>query len=99
MELLWWIVVIVVFAAGLIGTVLPVIPGTTIILAAAIVHRVMVGPEKSVGWSVIGLLVLLTLASYLLDFLGSYYGAKYFGATRWGMFGAVIGALVGLFFG
>ena len=99
MELLWWLITIVLFAAGLIGTVLPVFPGTTIILAAAIIHRIMLGPEKSIGWRTIVVLVLLTLATYALDFLSGYFGARYFGATKWGMFGAVLGALIGIFFG
>ena len=99
MELFWWLFVIVLFAVGLIGSVLPVLPGTTIILAAAIIHRMMLGAEKSIGWSAIAILILLTLASYALDFLGSYFGAKYFGATKWGTFGAILGALIGLFFG
>src|SRR5215212_6987820 len=99
MELLWWLVTVVLFAVGLLGTVLPFIPGTTVILAAAVIHRVMLGADKSVSWVWIGLLVLLALISYLLDFLGSYFGAKYFGATRWGTFGAILGAIVGLFFG
>jgi uncharacterized protein YqgC (DUF456 family) len=99
MELLWWLIAIVLMAAGLIGTVLPVVPGTTIILAAAVIHRVMLGPEKSIGWASLAVLVLLTLLSYALDFAGGYFGAKYFGATRWGMLGAVLGALVGIFFG
>ena len=95
----WWLFTIVLFAVGLIGTVLPILPGTTIILAAAIIHRLMLGAEKSIGWRAIAILVLLTLATYALDFLGGYFGAKYFGATKWGTFGAIIGALVGLFFG
>jgi uncharacterized protein YqgC (DUF456 family) len=99
MELFWWLFTIVLFAFGLIGTVLPVIPGTTIILAAAIIHRMMLGAEKSIGWRSIAILLLLTLATYALDFLSGYVGAKYFGATKWGMFGAVIGALVGIVFG
>jgi len=99
MELFWWLFAIVLFAVGLIGTVLPIFPGTTIILAAAVIHRIMLGAEKSIGWKPIALLVLLTLVSYAFDFLGSYFGAKYFGATRWGMLGAIIGALVGIFFG
>src|SRR5213595_372022 len=99
MELFWWVVTIVLFAVGLIGTIAPVLPSTTIILAAAVIHRLMVGAEKSVGWKTIVVLVLLTLLSYVFDFLGSYFGAKYFGATRWGAFGAIIGALIGLFFG
>jgi len=99
MELFWWFLTIVLFAVGLIGTLVPVLPGTTIILAAAIVHRMMLGPDKSVGWYTIFVLVLLTLATYALDVLAGYLGAKYFGATKWGTFGAILGALVGLFFG
>jgi uncharacterized protein YqgC (DUF456 family) len=98
-ELFWWFFTVALFAVGLIGTVLPILPGTTIILAAAIIHRVMLGPEKSIGWQTVAILVLLTLATYALDFLSGYFGAKYFGATRWGMFGAILGALVGIFFG
>jgi uncharacterized protein YqgC (DUF456 family) len=99
MELFWWLFTIVVFALGLIGAVLPIFPGTTIILAAAVIHRMMLGAEKSIGWGIIAVLILLTLASYGFDFLGSYFGAKYFGATKWGALGAIVGALVGLFFG
>jgi uncharacterized protein len=99
MDLFWWLFAIVLFAVGLIGAVVPILPGTTIILAAAIIHRLMLGAEKSIGWRTIVVLVLLTLASYVFDFLGSYFGAKYFGATKWGAFGAIVGALIGLFFG
>ncbi|MDQ6766097.1 MAG: DUF456 family protein [Verrucomicrobiota bacterium] len=98
-DLLWWFAAVVVMAVGLIGTVLPVIPGTTIILAAAVVHRFAVGPEKGMGWWGIAGLVLLALASYALDFASSYFGAKYFGASRWGVAGAVIGGIAGIFTG
>ncbi|HEX5491056.1 MAG TPA: DUF456 family protein [Candidatus Udaeobacter sp.] len=99
MELFWWLLTIVLFAVGLIGTVVPVLPGTTIILAAAVIHRIMLGPDKSIGWRTIIVLGLLTLVSYALDILAGYFGAKYFGATKWGTFGAILGALIGLFFG
>src|SRR5215469_14674484 len=95
MELFWWLFAIVLFAVGLIRTIAPILPGTTIILAAAIIHRLMLGADKSIGWKTIVVLVLLTLLSYVFDFLGSYFGAKYFGATRWGAFGAIIGAMLG----
>ena len=99
MELFWWSVTLVLMALGIIGTVLPVVPGTAVILAAAIIHRIMLGPEKSIGWASIAVLVLLTLASYAIDFVGGWLGARRFGATRWGMLGALLGALVGIFFG
>ena len=99
MELFWWFFTIALFAVGLIGTVLPVLPGTIIILAGALLHRMMLGPEKSVGSGTTTILVLLTLAAYALDFLSGYFGARYFGATKWGMLGALLGALIGIFFG
>ena len=99
MELFWWVLTIVLFAIGLIGTIAPVVPGTTIVLAAAIIHRIMLGPDKSIGWYTIVVLVLLTLVSYAVDVLAGYFGAKYFGATKWGTFGAIAGAVVGLLFG
>ncbi len=99
MDLIWWLIVVVLFAVGLIGTVLPVFPGTTIILAAAVIHRVMLGGEKSIGGRALFFLVLLTIVSYALDFLSGYLGAKRFGASKWGTFGAIMGGLVGLFFG
>jgi len=99
MELFWWFLTIALFAVGLIGTVLPVFPGTIIILAGALLHRIMLGPEKSIGWGTITILVLLTLAAYALDFLSGYFGARYFGAKKWGMLGALLGALIGIFFG
>jgi uncharacterized protein YqgC (DUF456 family) len=99
MELFWWSTVLLLMAVGLVGAILPVFPGTTLILAAAILHRIMLGPAKSIGWWSIAVLVALTLASYALDFAGSWYGARRFGATRWGVTGAVAGAIIGLFFG
>src|SRR4030095_3239724 len=99
MEVFCWIVVVILMAIGLIGVVLPIFPGTVIILGAAILHRIALGPEKSLGWWSLAILVALTLASYGVDLLGSWYGARRFGATRWGLIGAVVGAIVGLFFG
>jgi uncharacterized protein YqgC (DUF456 family) len=98
MEFLWWLFAIVLMAVGLIGTVLPAVPGAIIILAAAVIHQIMLGSEKSLGWWNIAALIVLTLISYALEFASGYFGAKRFGATKWGAFGAFIGAIAGLFF-
>ena len=99
MELFWWGLTLVLMAIGLIGTVLPALPGTVIIFAAAVMHRFMLGPEKGLGWRSVLLLLFLAIASYGIDFLGGWFGARRFGATRWGTFGALAGAVIGLFFG
>ncbi len=99
MDAIWWFIAIVLMAVGLIGTVLPVIPGPIIILGAAILHRIMVGPTEGAAWWSIGILLLLVLVSYAIEAASSYLGAKRFGATRWGVLGAMIGVVVGIFTG
>ena len=99
MTTLWWTVTILLMMIGLAGTILPLVPGTTIILAAAILHHLMLGEGESVGWWTLSGLIALTVLSYVLDFVSGALGAKWFGATRWGALGGIIGAVVGLFFG
>ena len=90
---------LVLMAIGIVGTVLPILPGTTVIFAAAMLHRLMLGPEKGVGWVSIFVLFTLTLASLAIDFGSGWFGTRRFGATRWGSLGAFAGAMVGIFFG
>jgi uncharacterized protein YqgC (DUF456 family) len=98
-DTLWWFAAVVVMAIGLLGTILPIVPGTTIILIAAIVHRIMTGAENGLGWFAIAMLVVLTALSYLLDFFAGLIGARRFGATKWGVIGAIIGGIAGIFTG
>src|SRR5256884_2747803 len=99
MEAFWWLFAIVLMALGLIGTVIPIVPGTTIILAVAVVHRVALGADRSLGMSALIAMLALTLLTYAIDAAAGYLGAKRFGATKWGLIGGATGALIGLFFG
>ena len=98
MELLFWLIAVVLMAIGLIGTVVPVLPGTTIILGAAVIHRVALGAGRSLGITALVGLLALTLVSYALDAGAGYLGAKRFGASKWGVAGGIIGGIIGLFF-
>jgi hypothetical protein len=99
MDWLWWLITFALMLTGLAGTLLPVLPGTTLIMAGALVHRLAFGPERGVGWGcLLGMLALLVL-SLAVDLLGGMIGAKWSGASRWGAIGAVVGATVGIFFG
>ena len=99
MTTLWWTLTLLLMLVGLVGTVVPLLPGTTVILAAAIGHHLLLGEEHSVGWWTIAGLALLTALSFVVDFFSGAMGAKYFGASRWGAIGGILGAVVGLFFG
>jgi uncharacterized protein len=89
---------LLVMLAGLIGNVIPVVPGTPLVLVGAVAHRLYFG-AVSANTTVMVVLVLLTLLALLLDLLAGMLGAKRFGATWRGALGAVIGGVIGLFFG
>ncbi len=96
MEALVWFLVIVLLIVGLAGTFIPVIPGAPIILAAAVIHKIFL-PEFLSGWTLAGMAVLAAGAT-VLDMAATIGGAKWYGATSWGILGSGIGAIVGLFF-
>ncbi len=98
-EPLWWTLTLVLMLVGFVGTVVPLLPGTTIILAAAVMHHFALGAERSVGWWTLSGLLVLTIVSHVLDFVSGAMGAKKFGASRWGAIGGIVGAIVGIFFG
>ena len=89
---------ILLVVAGLLGTVLPVLPASLLIFAGAVLHHFTLPPERAVGWWTLGILAILTVLAHVVDFVAASVGAKRFGASRWGAVGAFIGALVGLFF-
>jgi len=89
---------LVMMGVGLIGSVLPGVPGTPLILVAAVLHRLYFGAD-SVGNLVLGMLVGLTLVAMLLDYVASLVGARRLGATWRGVLGAMLGGVFGLTIG
>jgi len=94
-----WIITACLLLAGLVGCIIPILPGHLILLFAAIGHRLMLGREGSgmEWWSFVILTVLMTL-SQILEFAAGAAGTKWFGGTKWGAWGALLGGLVGMFF-
>jgi hypothetical protein len=92
------VVVGLLFLAGLVGSVVPWMPGPLFIVAGALVWAVATD-FATIGVGRLLLLAALAVAAFLLDFVVGALGARRYGASRWGVVGAVVGALVGLFFG
>ena len=97
------VVTLVAMFVGLVGSVLPALPGVTLIFISALVYAYFTGFEVVGGWTIalIGLFAALALVA---DFIGTSYGARRFGASNWGTAGGAIGGIVGalaglLFFG
>lgn len=83
---------------GLIGVVMPALPGHMLILAGLIVGAWANGFTRVSVWTLV-VLGIIALASYGVDFVAVALGAKHLGASPPAMTGAAIGTLAGLFFG
>jgi len=88
---------LVIMLVGFAGNVIPALPGTPLVLAGAVAHRLYFGPTSASNTVMVFLVVLAVLA-LTLDFFATMLGAKKFGATWRGAIGAGLGGLVGLFF-
>ncbi len=98
MTLLLWMLAAILVLIGFAGLVLPALPGIILIFSGLVVaawaeHFVYV------GWKTITVLGLLSLFAWLIDLLSGVLGAKKFGASRYALIGAAIGAVCGMFFG
>ena len=98
MEILGLTITFIVMFVGLVGCLIPILPSTTIVLGAAIVHRLIYGGEIGAQTWVLVVLGLITAFSFLVDSLASMIGAKKFGASWKGVAGAMVGGIVGMFF-
>ena len=94
-----WLVTVCLLLAGAVSCVLPILPGHLILVMAAIGHRLMLGAEGSgIQWWSLVILCLLMAASQTLEMVSGAAGTRWFGGTRWGALGALVGGLVGMFF-
>jgi len=95
---LLWLLVVLLVAAGLAGTVLPALPGTALVLAG-IVLGAWIDDFTHVGGTTLAVVTLLAVLSWVLDYLAGLLGAQKAGASREALWGAALGTVVGLFMG
>lgn len=93
-----WILTACLLLVGLAGVVLPFLPGHFVILVAAAVHWWMLGADAGVEWWTLVVLGLLFALAQVVEYVSGAVGSKWFGGSRWGMLGALVGGVVGLFF-
>jgi uncharacterized protein YqgC (DUF456 family) len=88
------------FLLAVLGILLTVInfPGAWTVALATLLYGLW---NDFISFTVFQVVIffILALASTFIDQLAMIMGAKRLGASKWGMLGAVVGGLVGIFFG
>lgn len=90
-----FIVFLLFYLVALVGVVIPALPGAPLALVGALLAGWIMGfPEF--GTVPLIYITLLVVLSQLADIAGTYLGSRYYGARRAGVWGGVVGSLVGL---
>lgn len=98
MEVVLYLLAAALIIGGVVGAVLPVLPGIPMIfggiwLAAA------VDEYQHLGWGWLVAIGIVGAVGIALDFVSASLGAKRIGASPRALWGAGIGTTVGMFFG
>lgn len=88
-----WILIFV----GLVGTILPGLPGVGLVFGGMLLYALYFG-VATIGMTTLIILGVVTVFSFLIDLLASLYGAKRFGASRYGLIGSLALGIIGLVF-
>ena len=89
------LVAILFFILGIVGTVLPVLPGAALIWAGMFIYGLLTGfASLDIAFFVLqGMAVLLIVA---VDYMAAAWGTRRFGGTRAAIWGAVVGLPLGI---
>ena len=90
--ILYWIVLTFMFI-GVIGAMIPGLPGSSIILASILIWSIATG-FTGVGWPLIFIFIVLILSAGI-EYLALYWGVQQAGASKWSTYGAIAGMALG----
>jgi uncharacterized protein YqgC (DUF456 family) len=88
----------VVLAAGIVGVVVPLIPGSLLLVGGVALIAWADGFVR-VGWGTIVASAVIAALVWSVDLIAGALGARAAKASKWAVIGAGVGFLVGLFLG
>ena len=89
---------LVSMVVGLLGSVLPGLPGVTLIFLSALVYAIITD-FRTVGAAILVVLFIFAAIAFVTDFVATSYGARRFGASNWGTVGGAVGGIAGTLIG
>jgi uncharacterized protein YqgC (DUF456 family) len=94
-EYFWLVVTILILLIGILGTIVPMLPGIPLMYGGYLVWGLASG-WKDFGATTMVILGIITFISILLDYYSGAIGAKKYGASTAGVIGALLGGIVGV---
>ena len=82
---------------GLIGCIVPGLPGTPIAYEGLWIA--LATDQVDFSWQFMLIWGIVVIVISVLDYVVPAWGTKQFGGSKWGVWGSTIGVFIGLFFG
>ena len=98
MTIALWILAVALVVVGVVGTVLPALPGAILVFAGVALAAWIDDFTRISGWT-LGVLGVLTVIAWVIDYVAGVFGAKKAGASGLAIAGAAIGTIAGIFTG
>ncbi|MFO7722096.1 MAG: DUF456 domain-containing protein [Bacteroidales bacterium] len=98
MEVLWIIVGIACVILGVLGCVLPIIPGPPVAFVSLLLLQITEKDQRPFSVQTLVIWGIVVIIVTVLDYIVPVWGTKKFGGTRYGTWGSTIGLIIGLFF-
>lgn len=97
MDILLLVIAFILMLIGIIGCIVPGLPGTPIAYAGIWIAQITERVDFS--WQFLLVWGIVTVVISALDYIVPAWGTKRYGGTKWGVWGSTIGVFVGLFAG
>ncbi|MEZ4874295.1 MAG: DUF456 family protein [Flavobacteriaceae bacterium] len=94
MDILYIIIGFILMLVGIVGSVLPVLPGTPLSWLGLVV--LYLAPSLPFDWTFIIITGIVAIGIYIMDYLIPAMGTKKFGGSKAGAWGTTIGLFVGI---
>ncbi len=98
MDILLWTLAVALVIAGVVGTVVPALPGAALVFGGLLLGAWIDGFAR-VGAVTLTVLGVLTVLAWIVDYASGVMGAKKAGASRQAIIGGAIGTVLGVFTG
>lgn len=96
MSVILLIVTFVIFVIGIVGIVMPAIPSLPVIWMGILLYAIFTNFDQ-VTWIAVVITGIFMVIGTVADALAGVFGAKAYGASWYGVVGAVIGGVFGIF--
>jgi uncharacterized protein YqgC (DUF456 family) len=97
MDLVWAVIGGILMLAGIIGCLLPLIPGPPLSFSGLLLLQLRETAPFTSKFLMIWAVIVIAIT--VLDYLVPIYGTKRFGGTKYGLWGCTIGLIAGFWFG